>query len=106
MRNVLGAGICGLVIALMPLSSAYAGAEPLLGEISVMAGSVLPQGYAYCDGSRIAITANTALYSIIGPTGGSYDRTYFQLPDYRGLEAPLKGGRYIIAVKGRYPARQ
>lgn len=105
MRNVLCAGICGLVIALMPLSSAYAGAEPIIGEISVMAGRVLPRGYAYCDGSRILITANTALYSILGPTGGSDGRTYFQLPDYRGLEAPLKGGRYIIAVQGLYPAR-
>lgn len=50
----------------------------------MFAGTFAPRGWAYCDGSLLAISTNTALFSILGTTYGGDGRTTFGLPDLRG----------------------
>jgi microcystin-dependent protein len=59
-------------------------AEPFLGQISMFAGNFAPRGWAYCDGQLLAISQNTALFSILGTTYGGDGRSSFGLPDLRG----------------------
>jgi microcystin-dependent protein len=63
------------------------GADPYVGEISLFAGNFAPRGWAFCDGQLLAISQNTALFSLLGTTYGGDGRTTFGLPDYRGRAA-------------------
>lgn len=51
-------------------------------------GNFAPRGWAFCDGQLLAISQNTALFSILGTTYGGDGRTTFALPDLRG-RAPI-----------------
>lgn len=66
--------------------------EPLLGQVMLFAGNFAPRGWAFCDGQLLAISANTALFSILGTTYGGDGRTTFALPDLRG-RVPIGEGR-------------
>ncbi|MFT5891330.1 MAG: microcystin-dependent protein [Dokdonia sp.] len=61
--------------------------DPFLGEIKLFAGNFAPRTWAYCDGQLLAISQNTALFSILGTTYGGDGRTTFALPDLRGRAA-------------------
>ena len=61
--------------------------EPLIGEITMFAGNFAPRGWAFCNGQLLAISSNTALFSILGTTYGGDGRTTFGLPDLRGRVA-------------------
>lgn len=65
--------------------------EPFVGEIRMFAGNFAPRGWAFCNGQLIAITQNTALFSLLGTTYGGDGRTTFALPDLRG-RVPLHAG--------------
>lgn len=65
--------------------------DPLLGQIMMFAGNFAPRGWALCDGQLLAISQNTALFSILGTTYGGDGRTTFALPDLRG-RAPIHAG--------------
>ena len=58
--------------------------EPFLGEIKPFGFAFAPRGYAYCDGSLLSVSANTALFSLLGTTYGGNGQTTFGLPDLRG----------------------
>ncbi len=58
--------------------------EPFIGEIKVFGGNFAIEGYAFCDGSLMAIANNDALFSLIGTTYGGDGQTTFGLPDLRG----------------------
>lgn len=58
--------------------------DPILGQIIMFAGNFAPRGWALCDGQLLAISSNTALFSILGTTYGGDGRTTFALPDLRG----------------------
>ncbi|REE80356.1 microcystin-dependent protein [Lutibacter oceani] len=62
--------------------------SPLLGSVIMFAGNFAPRGWAFCDGQLLAISQNTALFSILGTTYGGDGRTTFALPDLRG-RAPI-----------------
>lgn len=66
-------------------------AEAYIGEIRIFAGNFAPRGWAFCDGSLLPISQNTALYSIIGTIYGGDGKITFQLPDLRG-RAPMHFG--------------
>ena len=55
-----------------------------LGEVKMFAGNFAPRGWALCEGQILAISSNTALFSILGTTYGGDGRTTFALPDLRG----------------------
>lgn len=62
--------------------------EPFIGEIVIFGGNFAPRGWAFCDGQLLAISQNTALFSILGTTYGGDGRTTFALPDLRS-RAPI-----------------
>ncbi len=84
----------------------------MIGEIRIFAGNFAPRTWAFCEGQLLAISSNTALFSILGTTYGGDGRTTFALPDLRG-RAPInpgtgpglptyrlgqRGGRYSIQL--------
>ena len=79
--------------------------EPFLGQIVLFGGTFAPRGWAKCEGQLLAISQNTALFSILGTIYGGDGRTTFALPDLRG-RAPIGEGRgpglrdYSLGQKG------
>ena len=55
-----------------------------LGALKIMAGRVVPAGWALCDGRLLSISQNTALFSLLGTTYGGNGITNYALPDLRG----------------------
>lgn len=58
--------------------------EPFLGQIQPFGFSFAPRGWAACNGQLLAISSNTALFSLLGTIYGGDGRTTFALPDLRG----------------------
>lgn len=65
--------------------------EGMIGEIKMFGGNFAPRDWALCEGQLLAISTNTALFSILGTTYGGDGRTTFALPDMRG-RVPLAPG--------------
>ena len=59
----------------------------VIGEVTTFAGNFAPRGWAFCDGQLLSISANQALFAILGTTYGGDGRTTFTLPDLRGRTA-------------------
>ncbi|KOP64736.1 hypothetical protein AMS62_05290 [Bacillus sp. FJAT-18019] len=83
------------------------GANPLgthyLGEIRLFPYQNGPEGWVYCAGQDLKLSAETsALFSLIGDQFGGEGGKTFALPDLRG-EEPVPGMGYYIAVEGIYP---
>src|ERR1700724_1478732 len=58
--------------------------DPYLGEIRIFAGNFAPMGWALCQGQTLAISTNTALFSLLGTTYGGNGTTTFNLPNLAG----------------------
>ena len=58
--------------------------EPFLGEIKMVGFNFAPRDFADCNGQLLAISQNSALFSLLGTTYGGDGRTIFALPDLRG----------------------
>lgn len=56
----------------------------ILGEVALFPYGFAPEDWARCDGSVLSISANSALYSVIGSAYGGDEITTFALPDLRG----------------------
>lgn len=67
-------------------------ADPFISQIMVWPANFAPRNWAYCHGQLLAISTNTALFSLIGTLYGGDGRTTFGLPDLRG-RAPIGAGR-------------
>ena len=76
-----------LVTILGMAKPSYAAEECFLGEIMAFGGNFAPRGWAKLDGQLLAISSNSALFSILGTTYGGDGRTTFALPDLRGRVA-------------------
>jgi microcystin-dependent protein len=61
--------------------------ENILAEITLFAGNFAPRNWAFCNGQILAISQNTALFSLLGATYGGDGKTTFALPDLRGRVA-------------------
>ncbi|QHI35502.1 hypothetical protein IMCC3317_08480 [Kordia antarctica] len=61
--------------------------DPFIGEIVMFGGNFAPRSWSFCNGQLLAISQNTALFSILGTTYGGDGRTTFALPDLRGRAA-------------------
>ena len=66
--------------------------SPFVGEIRMMGCNFAPRGNALCNGQIIAISQNTALFSLLGTTYGGNGQTTFALPDMRG-RTPMHFGQ-------------
>jgi microcystin-dependent protein len=58
--------------------------DPVLGQIMPFAGAVVPKGWVPCNGQRLAINQNQALFSLLGTQFGGDGMRTFGLPDLRG----------------------
>jgi len=61
--------------------------DPFLAQIVMFGGNFAPRGWANCDGQLLAISQNSALFSLLGTTYGGDGRTSFGLPEMRGRMA-------------------
>jgi len=74
--------------------------SPYIGEIRLVGFNFAPMNWAFCDGSLISISDNSALFTLIGTTYGGNGQTTFALPNLLG-RIPLHqgtgtGGTYVI----------
>lgn len=86
---------------------------PVIGSIELWAGysGRVPMYFARCEGQRMSIKDNPALFSLIGTTYGGDARDYFNLPDYRPRDNkgnplpwdPAKSPVVLICIQGMYP---
>ncbi|MGG1518142.1 tail fiber protein [Paenibacillus oryzisoli] len=65
--------------------------DPYLGEIRIFAGNYAPSGWAFCDGTVMPVSQNSALYSLIGGLYGGNGTTTFALPNLMG-SVPIHQG--------------
>jgi len=49
--------------------------DTMIGEVKLFTGNFAPRGWALCEGQLLAISLNTALFSILVTTYGGDDRT-------------------------------
>jgi microcystin-dependent protein len=67
-------------------------ANPFVAEIRIFPFNFAPKGWAFCDGQLLAISQNTALFSLLGTTYGGDGKSTFALPDMQG-NAPMHPGQ-------------
>jgi microcystin-dependent protein len=72
--------------------------QPFLGQIATFGFNFAPQGWALCDGQTLAISQNTALFSLIGTTYGGDGITTFQLPNLQGNVAIMAYQNYVLGA--------
>ncbi|HWZ02329.1 MAG TPA: tail fiber protein [Mucilaginibacter sp.] len=65
---------------------------PDLAMIYLFGSNFAPSGYQMCNGQIIAISTNTALFSLLGTFYGGNGTSNFALPDLRG-RAPIHQGQ-------------
>jgi microcystin-dependent protein len=67
--------------------------DPFLGEIKIVPYNYAPRNWTFCDGQLLNISANTALFLLLGTTyknsvplspDDKIGGTVFNLPDLRG----------------------
>lgn len=86
--------------------------SPILGSIELWGTSMIPRGFVPCEGQKMNIKGNEALFSILGTTHGGDGVTNFILPDYRPRDAkgkvlpwsPLEAPITLICISGLYPS--
>jgi microcystin-dependent protein len=66
--------------------------DAFVGEIRQFGFNFAPTGWAQCNGQLIAISQNTALFSLLGTTYGGNGTTTFALPNLQG-RVPLQAGQ-------------
>lgn len=66
--------------------------DPFVAEIRIFAGNFAPTGWALCNGQLLALSQNTALFSLLGTTYGGDGKSNFALPNLQGA-APMHQGQ-------------
>ena len=77
--------------------------SPFVGELILLPYEVSSDMLLPCDGRRIQVKDNTALYSLLGNQFGGDAATYFNLPDLRSAAPPKFN--YYLASTGVFPNR-
>lgn len=65
--------------------------NPYMGEIRPFGFNFAPRGWMLCRGQIMAISSNTALFSLLGTTYGGNGQNTFGLPDLQG-RVPVGAG--------------
>jgi microcystin-dependent protein len=68
------------------------GSDPFVAEICMFPFNFAPSGWAWCDGQLLAISQNTALFSLLGTNYGGDGKSTFALPDLQG-RVPMHPGQ-------------
>ena len=66
--------------------------NPFVAEIRIFRFNFAPKGWAFCDGQLMAISQNTALFSLLGTTYGGDGKSNFALPNLQG-SVPMQQGQ-------------
>ena len=79
--------------------------EPYIGQIQAFGFNFAPRGWAKCEGQLLPISANAALFSLLGTTYGGDGISTFALPDFRGRSMIHQGAgpglpSYSIGQRG------
>ncbi len=79
--------------------------DAFIGQITIVGFNFEMRNWAFCRGQLIAVSQNTALFSLLGTIYGGDGRTTFALPDMRGRVAVGFGNgpglrSYSIGQKG------
>ncbi|MBJ7309365.1 phage tail protein [Rugamonas sp. CCM 8940] len=74
--------------------------SPYLGEIRIMSSTVVPKGWARCEGQIMPINQNQALFSLMGTRYGGDGRVTFALPDLRGRVPIHMGLGHVQGERG------
>ena len=65
--------------------------EPYIGEIQMFGFNFNPRGWAFCNGTTLPISQNTALFALLGTSYGGNGQTTFQLPNFAGRAGCSQG---------------
>lgn len=79
--------------------------DVFVGEVRAMPFGFVPRGWAPCQGQLMAISANPALFSLLGNIYGGDAQTTFALPKLAPLAGKQGTLQYCIAVQGVFPPR-
>jgi len=74
--------------------------SPYIGEIRMFGGNFAPAGWAFCDGSVLAISDYTALFQLIGTTYGGDGQSTFALPNLQSRVPVHVGPGFALAQTG------
>ena len=66
--------------------------DPFLGQITLVAFTFAPQGWAFCNGQLLPIDQFAALFQLLGTTYGGDGQTNFALPNLQS-RIPLHQGQ-------------
>lgn len=75
-------------IALQGIFPARSDGTPFVSEIELFGFNFAPTGWAFCNGQLLAISSNTALFSLLGTNYGGNGLNNFGLPNLQG-RAPI-----------------
>lgn len=64
---------------------------PFIAQIQIFGFNFPPRGWAVCNGATLAISQNTALFSLLGTMYGGNGQTTFQLPNFAGRGGCAQG---------------
>jgi microcystin-dependent protein len=68
--------------------------DQFIAEIRIFPFNFAPQGWAQCNGQVLAISQNTALFSLLGTSYGGNGTSNFVLPNFQNLGV-LCGGQGV-----------
>jgi microcystin-dependent protein len=99
---ILGFSITAIT---MPMKASACSSQPYLGGMCAFGGNFTIRSWAKAEGQLLAISSNTALFSILGTTFGGDGRSTFGLPDLRGRSPIGQGqgpglGNYRLGQRG------
>jgi microcystin-dependent protein len=66
-------------------------ASPFIAEIRMAGWNFAPKGWAMCNGQLLAISQNTALFSLLGTFYGGDGKSTFGLPDFQDSTPMCQG---------------
>jgi microcystin-dependent protein len=66
--------------------------DPFVGQLLLVPYNFAPKGWAFCAGQIMAISQNTALFSLLGTTYGGDGKSTFALPNLQGM-IPIGSGQ-------------
>jgi microcystin-dependent protein len=88
--------------------------QPYIGEIRIVGFNFAPLDWAFCDGSLMPISENSALFQLIGTTYGGDGINTFALPNLLGrlpmhigsgfVQGQLAGSETVTVLTNQLPA--
>jgi len=74
--------------------------SPYVGEIRMFGGNFAPAGWAFCDGSLLAISEYDTLFNLIGTTYGGDGQSTFAVPNLQSRVPVHMGTGFSLAETG------